>query len=205
MVEKILQQDQASLGQASFEGKKAEQEQILAYPQLKKIVEALFFVACEPLSLKRLQEICGGEMVVLQKIIDELVAEYQGRGFALHALAGGWQFLTSASLSGYVEKLYRPKIQQLSKAGLETLAIIAYKQPITRLEMENIRQVNVDRIVSKLLEKGLIREVGRKDTVGKPILYGTTKEFLIFFGLDSLDDLPDLQDFLIDVGKSISK
>ena len=93
-----------------------------------------------------------------------------------------------------MERLYRPKYQQLSSAALEALAVIAYKQPITRAEVAAVRQVDSDSVINTLLEKKLIREVGRVNTAGRAILYGTGEEFLSFFGIDSLDDLPRLQE-----------
>lgn len=161
--------------------------------QLKRLLEALFLVASEPLSQSRLKEICQVEEG-LEEALEELEAEYAAKGFVLRKIAGGWQFFSVPEFLPYVERLYRPKMQKLSKAGLETLAIIAYKQPITRLEMESIRQVNVDGVVNTLLEKNLIKEVGRRDSPGRPILYGTSREFLSFFGLDSLEQLPSLEE-----------
>jgi len=156
----------------------------------KRILECLLFVASEPLSEKRLMEISGVEPRQLRMLLDELTQEYAGRGFTLRRLAGGWQFATQADHAPYIEKLYRPKMQQLSRAAMETLAIIAYKQPVTRAEVASIRQVEVDGIISNLLDKRLIREVGRRVGPGRALLYGTTDEFLSFFGLNSLDDLP---------------
>ena len=161
----------------------------------KKILEALFFVAYEPLTVKRLAEITQLEESAIQELLAELREEYAGKGFHLREIAGGWQFFTDEAYAAYVEKLYRPRLQQLSKASLETLAIVAYRQPVTRGEIEVIRGVNSDSIVVKLLEKNLIAEVGRKDVPGRPILYGTTPSFLAFFGLQSLDDLPPPEQF----------
>ena len=107
-------------------------------------------------------------------------------------IAGGWQFLTDKDLAPYIEKLYNPRSQQLSKAALETLAIVAYHQPVTRMEIDNIRQVKSDAVLGKLLEKSLVKEVGRLEGPGRPILYGTTREFLAAFNLNSLSELPEL-------------
>ncbi|MEE0776446.1 MAG: SMC-Scp complex subunit ScpB, partial [Bacillota bacterium] len=117
---------------------------------------------------------------------------YANRGFFLAEIAGGYQFMTPKEMYPYVERLYRPKAQNLSKAAMETLAVIAYCQPVTRGEIEHIRGVNADGIVAGLLEKGLIDEVGRKDTPGKPVLYGTNDKFLQLLGLNSLEDLPQV-------------
>jgi segregation and condensation protein B len=169
--------------------------------KLKKILEALFFVATEPLTLDQLLDFCSEEndnwsKEQILEAINELIYEYADKGFVLLPIAGGWQFFSSETYAPFVEKYCLPKMQHLSKAAMETLAIIAYRQPVTRQEIENIRQVNVDAMVNKLLDKNLIREVGRKETLGKPMLYGTTAQFLSFLGLNSLQDLPPLEDFL---------
>ncbi|MGI5891708.1 MAG: SMC-Scp complex subunit ScpB [Bacillota bacterium] len=169
--------------------------------ELKKIVEALLFVAAEPLTLEKIFDICSiseqkyNKEQILESI-NELIYEYSDKGFVLRPIAGGWQFFTSDKYTVFIERFCQPKIQQMSKAAMETLAIIAYRQPITRQEIEDIRQVCVDSMINKLLEKNLIHEVGRKDTLGKPILYGTTNEFLRFLGLNSLADLPSFDNFL---------
>jgi len=159
---------------------------------LKALLECLLFVSCEPLNEGRLASLTQNDISTIRALLEELAEEYKGRGFELKQIADGWQFLTRKEFIDYVEKLYRPRLQQLSRAALETLAIIAYQQPITRLEIEQIRQVNSDSVVSKLMEKGLICEMGRRESVGKPVLYGTTGAFLQFFGLSSLSQLPPL-------------
>ena len=145
--------------------------------ELKQLIECLLFVSYEPLTEKKLAELAGTDLESVKIILAELAGDYEGRGFNLVAIAGGWQFLTQKQFAADIEKLYRPHTQQLSKAALETLAIIAYRQPITRGEIERIRQVNVDAVVNKLLDKKLVREVGRRETPGRPVLYGTTKDF----------------------------
>ena len=158
--------------------------------ELKKVLECLLFVASEPLSEKRLAEISESELCQVRALLSELQQIYHDKGFQLRPVAGGWQFTTRADYALYIEKLYRPKIQQLSRAAMETLAIIAYKQPITRAEMAAIRGVEVDGVVSTLLDKRLIQDVGRRLGPGRALLYGTTDEFLAFFGINSLEDLP---------------
>lgn len=160
--------------------------------QVRKLLEALLFVAWEPVSLKRLAEIVECDSRLVRELLGELQTEYIDRGFQLVEIAGGWQFLTPADIAPYIEKLYNPRTQQLSKAALETLAIVAYRQPVTRLEIDSIRQVKSDAVLSKLMEKSLVKEVGRLEGPGRPILYGTTREFLSAFGLVSLADLPPL-------------
>ena len=167
-------------------------KQPVSYEKLKRILECLLFVAAEPITCKQMAEITGYANSAIKIAVSELKDEYSGKGFELKQIAGGWQFMTKPEYSGYIEKLYRPKFQQLSAAAMETLAIIAYKQPITKAEISDIRQVAADSVVANLLDKKLIKEVGRVDIPGRPILYGTTDDFLRFFGINSIQDLPDL-------------
>jgi segregation and condensation protein B len=152
----------------------------------------LLFVACEPLTAKQLAKLLEISEERAVAAAEEIAAAYDGHGFCLQRLAGGWQFVTPEEYAPLVEKLYRPKYQQLSHAALETLSIIAYKQPVTRAEISDIRQVDSDGVVSTLLEKKLIAEVGRLNSAGRAILYGTSNDFLAFFGLNSLKELPQL-------------
>ena len=161
---------------------------------LPRAVEALLFVACEPLTVQELARITEASGEQVEEALARLERDYAGRGFNLRRIAGGFQFVTPEPFAPLVERLYRPKYQQLSNAALEALAIIAYKQPITRAEVSAVRQVDSDSVINTLLEKKLIREVGRVNTAGRAILYGTGEEFLSFFGIDSLDDLPRLQE-----------
>ncbi|MEG1336544.1 MAG: SMC-Scp complex subunit ScpB [Clostridiales bacterium] len=161
--------------------------------EIKKAVEALIFVAGEPLTVGELAEYTEIKEEAVLEILWALEDEYKNKGFFLTEIAGGWQFMTKPQYYPYVERLYKPKLQRLSNAALETLAIIAYCQPITRGEIEEIRGVNADGIVSGLLEKGFVDEVGRKETPGKPILYGTNSKFLELLCLKSLEDLPVIE------------
>jgi segregation and condensation protein B len=174
----------------------------LGREQQKKLLEALLFVAWEPISAKRLGEIAGLDSGSVRELLLDLQQDYSGRGFQLVEIAGGWQFLTGKEMAPYIEKLYNPRNQQLSKAALETLAIVAYRQPVTRLEIDNIRQVKSDAVLGKLMEKSLIKEVGRLEGPGRPILYGTTREFLAAFGIASLKELPELAE--VDEAQEIS-
>jgi len=160
--------------------------------ELKKIVECLLFVSSVPLSVERLVEVTESDSESILTAINELTEAHQNSGIGLRQIAGGWQFFTDPAYMPYIEKLYKPKVQHVSRAGMETLAVIAYRQPVTKAEIEEIRQVQVDGVISTLLEKRLIKEVGRKDTPGRPILYGTTEEFLTVFGLNELGDLPPM-------------
>ena len=159
---------------------------------LRHALEALLFVACEPLTAAALAKVLEVPEAAVEEAAEALSLEYTERGIVLRKVAGGYQFVTPDSYAPLVEKLYRPKFQQLSTAAMETLAIIAYKQPITRAEVSAIRQVESDSPINTLLEKRLICEVGRVNSAGRAILYGTGEEFLRFFGLNSLADLPDL-------------
>lgn len=158
--------------------------------EIRNNIECLLFVASEPISINKLAEITGAEQETVIQLVQELEEFYQGRGFELIEVAGGWQFATRPEMSGVIEKYFRPKVNLLSKAALETLAIIAYRQPITRAEIEEVRGVKIDGVLGTLLEKKLVQDVGRKSSPGRPLLYGTTVEFLNFFGLKSLEELP---------------
>lgn len=158
------------------------------------MLEAVLFVSHEPLSLDKLIEVLGIEKEELQETISEYQASLNlpGRGVELVNVAGGYKLMTKGSFHELVEKVIRPQGGQLTRAALETLAIIAYKQPVTRSEIEDIRGVSIDSMIYKLLEKELIVEVGRKEVPGHPNLYGTTDRFLMQLGLNSLDELPEL-------------
>ena len=160
---------------------------------LQHAIETLLFVAAEPLSTARLAEVIGVKPQSVEAAALSLLKQYENRGILLRRVAGGWQFVTAPRFSALVERLYRPKYQQLSTAAMETLAIIAYKQPITRAEVSEIRQVDSDGVITTLLDKKLVAEVGRLSGPGRAILYGTTDEFLTFFGINSLQELPELQ------------
>ncbi|MCR4962326.1 MAG: SMC-Scp complex subunit ScpB [Firmicutes bacterium] len=171
--------------------------------QLKQGVECLLFVAAEPVSLEKLAEITGNSKNEVQAVLCQLSQEYEDRGFHLRHVAGGWQLTSDAQWAPLIEKLYRPKLQQLSAAAMETLAIVAYRQPIAKADVAAIRQVDADGVMAKLLEKRLIKEVGRRAGPGRAVLYGTTDDFLRFFGLESLDDLPKLAENPQNAGEEI--
>lgn len=180
---------------ASQQESEAQEEPVaLTGDALLRALEALLFVACEPLTVQDLAKYTEAAEEQVGEALKELTERYADRGFTLRRIAGGYQFVTPEQFAFLVERLYRPKYQQLSSAALEALAVIAYKQPITRAEVAAVRQVDSDSVINTLLEKKLIREVGRVNTAGRAILYGTGEEFLSFFGIDSLDDLPRLQE-----------
>ena len=161
-----------------------------------KIIEALIFAAPYPLTIKEISDIIAIDEKIVARLIEDIADKYSGCGFMLRKVAGGYQFVTRPDLSVWVEKLGRKIIHTpLSAPALETLAIIAYQQPVTRAEIEKIRGVRADSAINTLLERELIAEVGRKDGPGRPILFGTTEKFLLEFNLKSLDDLPRRSEF----------
>ena len=166
--------------------------------ETKKIIEALLFVSDKPISIDTLKDVLRDvESTDIRAIIEELNGEYanSGRSFAIKEIAGGFQMLTDPVYSRWISALYKRPPDRLTGPSLETLAIIAYRQPITRSDIEAIRGVNVDGVLRTLEERGLIKSRGRVDGPGRPILYGTTSEFLQHFGLKSLEELPKLKEF----------
>lgn len=166
--------------------------------RLKSVIESLLFSAEQPLGAQRIVEILGGpDKKEIVALLRELQEEYEraGRGFRLFEVAGGYQLRTPPENAEWVKKLSQGRPARMSRAMLETLAIIAYQQPITRAEIERIRGVDVDGVISQLLERRLIRVVARKDVPGRPFLYGTTREFLEVFSLKDLSELPTLEEF----------
>lgn len=170
---------------------------VMFHKENRAIIEGLLLVAHEPLTVAKISEIIQLSEEDVEELLLELKNSYEKeyRGWQLAQIAQGYQLTTRPEHAGYIEKLYQPSSSGLSKASLETLAIIAYKQPITKGEIEMVRGVKVDRTLMTLSEKGLITEIGRKEGPGKPIIYGTTKEFLQHFGLNSLEDLPKVDQF----------
>ncbi|MCM8798246.1 MAG: SMC-Scp complex subunit ScpB [Candidatus Omnitrophica bacterium] len=168
--------------------------------EIKHILEAILFVHHEPLLIERLKEVLGNvDSQLIRELLGELKSEYEQeeRGFIIREVAGGFQMVSHPQYAPWIKKIYKTsQTERLTLPTLETLAIIAYKQPITRPEIEEIRGVNVENILKNLLEAKLIRIVGRKEGLGRPILYGTTRKFLEYFGLNSLEELPKLEEFM---------
>lgn len=168
--------------------------------QIKSIIESLLFVSEKPLMLEQIKDVLEGvDIVSIRQLITELKSEYQTRasGMDIVEVAGGFQMCTTSSCAPYLKKFYKIKhAEKLTMPTLETLAIVAYKQPVTRIEIESIRGVNVDGVIKSLTDKGLIRIAGRRDTPGRPFVYGTTRQFLEYFGLKSLDELPKIEEFV---------
>ena len=165
--------------------------------EVKAVVEALIFASPEPMTPKMLFKLLAAEPKEdVEAAVAELKQDYENRGgLQLVEVAGGYQIVTRPDLHEWVRRLFHERSSaRLTVQGLETLAVIAYKQPITALEITEIRGVNTSGVLSTLLERHLIKIVGRKNVVGRPFLYATTKEFLIRFGLKDLHDLPKIED-----------
>lgn len=165
---------------------------------IKKAIESIIFISDQPVSVDKLSLVFPDvERAQLRKCLKELVEEWEqiGRGFLLSEIAGGFQFRTDPKYSEDIAN-YNKKVKKfrLSRAALEVTAIIAYKQPVTRVEIESIRGVDSSGVINVLLERRVIEIKGRKEVIGKPFLYGTTSEFLEVFGLKSLNDLPTLKE-----------
>lgn len=165
--------------------------------QKKAIIEALVFSSEAPLSIDRIAEILAGtEKAWISRALQELAADYEDRqgGIYLQAVAGGYQFQTRPDVGAWVKQLRAAKPLGLTPAALETLAIVAYRQPVVKADIDRFRGVDTAGTLRGLLEKKLIRIVGRKDVPGKPILYGTTRKFLEVFNLQDLSALPTLRE-----------
>jgi len=174
-----------------------EPQAVTASAEVKAVVEALVFASPEPMTPKMLCKLLAEEPKEdVLAAIDALKADYENRpGLQMVEVAGGYQIVTRPDLHEWVRRLFHERSSaKLTVQGLETLAVIAYKQPITALEITEIRGVNTSGVLSTLLERHLIKIVGRKNVVGRPFLYSTTKEFLIRFGLKDLHDLPKIED-----------
>ena len=156
-------------------------------------VEALLFVASEPLSIKQIAKLARAEETEVAATLQQIATDYTDRGIVLREVAGGYRFATSPLAREAVEAYLLPAKTTLSVPALETLAIVAHLQPVTKSEIEAIRGVNSDSVVSTLLDRSLIMEAGRKEVIGRPMQYKTTAFFLESFGLRSLDDLPELE------------
>lgn len=165
--------------------------------RVKAVVESLLFVTDKPLSVDQLHEATGIERPRLLEALGGLAGEREEAqgGTLLVEVAGGWQLRTHPESSEYVRRLLRLRPHRLTRAALETLAIVAYRQPVTRPEVEDVRGVDSGAVLKALLERRLLKILGKKEEVGRPLLYGTTREFLEFFALKDLSGLPTLREF----------
>ncbi len=192
------QQDQSteSTAEAAPEGDEVElaPNDLQQEVTLRSVVEAILFASDEPLDASKIAKVAGaGDARQVRKLIDELNAEYTQRGSAYHIeqIAGGYVMLTLPAYNDWLKQLLRTRQEsKLSQAALETLAIVAYKQPVMRVTVEAIRGVAAGDMIRNLMEKGLVKIVGRAQELGRPLLYSTTRRFLEVFGLNSLLDLP---------------
>lgn len=167
---------------------------MIEFNEIKKIVEALIFASDNPITENRIKDIINElDSTQINEIITELNTEYDQNehAFKIVQLAGGFQFITRSKYANYIKQYYKGRAKsKLSRAGLETLAIIAFKQPISRPEIDSIRGVNSDGVIRNLLERNLIYISGRSKAVGRALLYNTTPEFLQYFGINDISDLP---------------
>ena len=174
---------------------------------IKNIIESLLFVAEDPLTIDSIKKVLDStDSNAIRNVLNELSSEYEARkgGFFLREVAGGYQIRTRPEYSQWIRRLLRPNPLRLSNAALETLAIVAYKQPVIRSDIEHLRGVDCGGILRMLLERKLIRVVGRKEIPGRPIIYTTTKKFLELFELKDLRDLPSPKE-IEELGNSSSE
>lgn len=165
--------------------------------RLLQALEAVLFASSDPVSAEALAQIFkpdGVDGAVLREALVELQARFADRGVEIREVGGGYQMRTRPEMSVWLARLETPRPVRFSRAALEALAIVAYRQPATRAEVEEVRGVDCGGVLKSLLEKGLVRIVGKKDVPGRPLLYGTTRKFLEVFGLASLSELPSLRD-----------
>jgi segregation and condensation protein B len=167
----------------------------LTETHLRGLLEALVFASDKPMKTGELARLASAPSRQVRDVMGELKAEYQARGIVLDEVAGGWLFRTNAQYAPFVRELAGGRPVKLTRAQLETLAIAAYRQPITRPEIDDIRGVDSGATLKLLLERDLVRILGKKDEPGRPLLYGTTAHFLEFFNMKSLKDLPTLREF----------
>ena len=166
--------------------------------EAKSVIEAILFMSGEPVSLDTLRKVIEVDKYNTERLVRDLINDYSLRnsGLLLLEVAGGFQIVTNPACAPWVKKLLSTSIpKKLTQSSLETLAIIAYKQPIIKAEIEAIRGVNSDGVVKTLLDRRLIKMLGRKEVPGRPLMYGTTNEFLHYFGLKDLTELPTLKEF----------
>jgi segregation and condensation protein B len=198
---------QAAAEVAAAEAAAAEGAPELASEEVRAILEALIFASPQPLTPREIGKVLGSvAKEAWQAAVEELRADYArgGRGLQLVEVAGGYQITTRPEYNDWVRELLDPRAPtRLSIQALETLAVIAYKQPVTLPEIIELRGVKSGGVVKTLLEKRLIRITGRKEVVGRPILYGTTKEFLLHFGLKDLGELPKIEEFAEVLGEEV--
>ncbi len=191
-----IDDDEAADPETSFE-KLVSKSRKLSPERVRSVLQSVLFVAPAPLNVGQLHEATGIEQEQIEQAMNALGGTMRDgiTGIVLHEVAGGWQLRTDPGSGEYVRRFLRVKPQRLTRAAVETLAIIAYRQPVTRPEIEDIRGVDCAALMKALLDRKLIKILGKKEEVGRPILYGTTREFLEFFALKDLSSLPTLREF----------
>lgn len=175
---------------------------------ITSVIESLLFVNEKPLNVSEISQILEIEKKEAENAVELLKREYEekGGGICLVNVAGGYQMCSSPENEPFIRKMFRDRNKhKLSMPSLETIAVIAYKQPITRMEIEAIRGVNVDGVIRHLFDLGLIKISGRKEVIGRPFLYVTTRKFLEYFGLNNLNDLPKMEEEAVDVLREAEK
>lgn len=181
------------------------QDEVMA----KKVIEAVLFTSSKPLSISELKKVLKElKPAKIEGLINELKAEYvrEGRSFGINQIAGAYEISTDPQYAPWIMKVeLQKKARATTQAALETLAILAYKQPATRVEIEELRGVDVSGVLSTLMERGLVKIVGKKDVPGRPLLYGTTEKFLEHFGLKSLEDLPKIGEIKQLIEKAVNR
>lgn len=209
--EKILEQlpDGGSEQAVSLRNQKFLETEVTNPEEAKRIIEALLFTASKPMTvaeIKRVLKEFGNAKI--EELIQELRSEYEreGKSFRVNEVAGGFEISTEPKYAPWIFKLeLQKKAKQATQSALETLAILAYKQPLTRAEIEDLRGVDVSGVISTLLDRNLVKVVGRKEVPGRPFIYGTTDKFLEHFGLKSLSELPDISEIKSLIENSIKK
>lgn len=177
-----------------------EEQIVLSEDKLKAVLECMLFVSPQPLTTKHVATALGQDELAVEEAMHELQLDFALRGLQVIRVAGGYQMCTKPEYAEFISLLLKPERTRLSRAGLETVAIVAYRQPITQPEIEAIRGVNSDGVLKTLTERNLIKQAGRKESPGRPILYATTDEFLNYFGLADLSELPELEDVQLPEG-----
>lgn len=163
--------------------------------QRKRVIESLVFVSDRVITAQQIARIVKTKLAEVRELLEELVGEYSGRGIELVEVAGGYQFRSAPASAPFVRDFVAQRPVRLTRAQVETLALVAYRQPITRPEIDDVRGVDSGSALKVLLERGLLKILGRKDEPGRPLLYGSTPHFLEFFGMKSMQDLPTLREF----------
>lgn len=187
-------------GQAGAQGRAIAQLEKKQEDNVRSVIEALLFASEKPLTIDQIKKVLDNlDAGQIRRSLEKLKDEYESgnRGMRLVEVAGGYKMISAPMFTSFLRKLFKgpQNTDKLSGPAMETLAIVAYKQPLSKMEVETLRKVNADGVMSTLLEKTLIRVTGRRDAPGRPKVYGTTKEFLEYFGLKSLEDLPKLENF----------